>query len=200
MAFDIDDLVADAAEVFALLPRDVPRFVVAHSMGGLVATRLVLNHGVDVAGVVLSGPLLYPDPEKATPLLKAVSSYLAAALPMLPVVPSVVEEISGDPAVREAYANDPLVWHGSMPAKTGDSVLKRIDDTAARAAEFTKPILILHGALDTLCLPQGSKDFIARISSGDKRLEMIDGVLHEILWEESVRKRVVEWISEHITN
>jgi len=44
--------------------RDIPLFVVAHSMGGMVALRAAISHPDFFKGMVLNGPLIIPGKRK----------------------------------------------------------------------------------------------------------------------------------------
>src|SRR3954470_2628953 len=99
---DFEAIVDDLRGVVQDARGDLPVVMVGHSMGGLIATRYAQRHREDLAGLVLSGP--------AVGLGPVFEGWLAAA--ELPADPIDVAVLSRDPAVGDAYAADPLVWHG----------------------------------------------------------------------------------------
>jgi acylglycerol lipase len=208
VAFDIDALADDAAQLIASVHEQraaagrpaLKSFLFAHSMGGLVAVNTVLRRGAHlrIDAVALSSPLLFPDPEKATPLLVAIADVLSTLLPNLPVVSPVTADISDSADVRNAYDADPLVFHKGMPARTAASILRTIANVDAGAGEFDKPLLIVHGTDDRLCKFQGSKDFIGKVGSKDKKLHTVEGGWHETMWGAKERAVVTAWLQKQL--
>ncbi len=56
--------------------------------------------------------------------------------------------ISSEPEEVAAYLADPLV-HGRASMRWGAEILRTMTSTRERAAEFARPLLLMHGALDT---------------------------------------------------
>ena len=93
------------------------------------------------------------------------------------------QAVSRDPAVVQAYINDP--W--SIPAKITARIGRRIaQDLAAgccRSGKITLPILILQGGADRLVDPSGARLLYETVSSKDKAIKVYDGLYHEIFNE-----------------
>ncbi len=88
---------------------DVPVFLMGHSMGGLVVSRMVVDHGDrGLAGLILSSPALALD---APAPLRALAPVLARWLPRLPVGNVDLSILSHDPAIVKARREDPLCIH-----------------------------------------------------------------------------------------
>jgi alpha-beta hydrolase superfamily lysophospholipase len=121
---DYDEVVADLHHVVTWAREaepGVPVVLVGHSMGGMIAARYAQLHGDELTALVLSGPVLGRW-EAADQLL---------ALDPIPEVPIDPTTLSRDPAVGEAYAADPLVWHGSFQRTTLEALrtcLGRIEE------------------------------------------------------------------------
>jgi alpha-beta hydrolase superfamily lysophospholipase len=166
-----------------------PLFLVGHSMGGLIATAFTERHQDRLAGLVLSGALLHIAPE-------------VAALADLEEVPDLglADAISSDPAVVQAYKDDPLVYLGPPPR-----VLLRasgqIEEVRAGLADLSLPLLVMHGSADLLVSPQALKDVVMGVASPDLTARLWPGLWHEI-FNEPQRARVLgvlcEWIAERI--
>jgi alpha-beta hydrolase superfamily lysophospholipase len=135
----VDDLHAVVRRVKERHP-GLPVVLVGHSMGGLIGARYAQLHGDELAGLVLSGPVL--------------GSWTAAtdmlALDEIPDDPLDVSTLSRDPTVGDAYSADELVWHGPFKRPT-----LRAIDTALRTIDAGPklgglPTLWVHGEADQL--------------------------------------------------
>ena len=58
----VDDVVNHCKTMMEKNP-DLPIFIVAHTMGGMIAIRCVLKHPGFFRGMVLNGPLVVPGPQ-----------------------------------------------------------------------------------------------------------------------------------------
>ncbi|MDQ6915666.1 MAG: lysophospholipase, partial [Actinomycetota bacterium] len=97
LLLDLDGAVADVHQVVTRAREarpGLPVAMVAHSMGGSLGTRYAELHPGQLAGLVLSGPLL----GSWAPAMQMVG------LDQLPEVPVDPATLSRDPAVGEAYA------------------------------------------------------------------------------------------------
>ena len=176
-----------------------PRFLLGHSMGGLVALQMVLEQPEKVDGLVLSGAYLSNAARVPRPLL-ALSGPVSRLFPSLPVQSLDTSALSRDPAVVRAYEADPLVYHGKVKARLGHEMLQAGAFVMARADSVHLPLLIMHGGADQLAAPNGSRELYERVSSEDKTLKIYDGYYHEIfndVSKERVVGDVLEWLRAH---
>ncbi|MET8776208.1 lysophospholipase [Nocardia sp. NPDC050713] len=179
---------------------DVPRFLLAHSMGSLIVLYLATRAPIDVAGIVLSAPPL--DIEVGNPVQRLVAPVLSKLTPNLGVLKLDSSMISRDPAVVAAYDADPLVYRGKLPARTGTEILNATATVKGRLDKLTVPLLVMHGTADALAAPS-STDLIER-EAGSKDLTVIryEGLYHEIFNEpeqDRVLTDVVAWLEAHVT-
>ena len=152
---------------------DLPVVLVGHSMGGLIATRYAQRHREDLAGLVLTGPAIGLGP--------VIEGWLAA--PELPSDPIDVAVLSRDPAVGEAYAADPLVWHGGWKRDTLEAFLAA-DLAIAEGPGFGDlPLLYVHGAEDQLVPVQLAQPVVERLAGPDSDLRVLEGARHEVFNE-----------------
>jgi acylglycerol lipase len=178
---------------------DRPLFLFGHSMGGLIVTYYVLNQRPVLRGVVLSGPALQL--ESVSPLVLTVGRVLAQFFPAAPMKTLDSTAISRDPTVVAAYATDPLVYHGSIPAATGLAMVNAVADINSKMEAFELPLLIVQGAADRLVDPEGSKQLYARAGSTDKTLKLYPGLYHEVLNEpekEEIMAEIVAWFDKRV--
>jgi acylglycerol lipase len=146
-------------------------FLVGHSMGGLIATAYAERYQDQLAGLALSGPLLHVAPE-------------VVALAELDEIPDLglADAVSSDPAVVQAYKDDPLVYLGPPPRGFLRSA-GQVEEVRAALGELTLPLLIMHGSADLLVSPQALKDVVSAVSSQDLTARLWPGMWHEIFNE-----------------
>ncbi len=153
----------------------LPVVMVAHSMGGMIATRYAQRHSDQLAGLVISGPIL------GEPALLAQLIALDE-IPDIPIDPAV---LSRDESVGQAYANDPLVWHGPFKRTTVEANAAFLRAIAQDASSLTVPVLWLHGAEDQLVLEAETRGGIEALRAGGASIEekIYPGARHEIFNE-----------------
>ena len=194
IALLIDDLDRIVALAAAREP-DRPGFIVAHSLGALVALEYVSSRGTSLAGMVLSGTGI--DISAIPPLQAAFARALSVLTPGLGLVKLDSSLISRDPEIVRAYDADPLVFRGKAPVRTAAVLLDSARRMSSRLGDVTIPVLVLHGGADRIASPDGARSVHAQVSSIDKRLTVYDGLSHEIFNEpeqDRVIGDVVAWI------
>src|SRR4029077_15482027 len=84
-------------------PGEVPRILLGHSLGGLIALDFVLTHPAAFDALAVSSPFLKPAIE--VPWLKASLAALASKLAPTLLTPSEIDSrgLSHDPAIVAAY-------------------------------------------------------------------------------------------------
>ena len=177
----LDGMAALLGEVQAERP-DGPLFLIGHSMGGLIAAAFLLSHQDAFQACVLSGPLIKTDAAPPAIVL-ALNRLLSALVPTLPMIQLDASTVSRDPAVVEAYARDPLVFHGKQSSRLIAEMTTAMDDTLERAQDIHIPMLFMHGEQDKLTSPAGSVALHDSVRSADKTLKLYPGLYHEIFNE-----------------
>lgn len=157
-------------------------FLVGHSMGGVISSAYLLEHQQKLAGCILSGAALATG-DVISPVQKVVLNTLSKVLPKLPVLQLEANDVCHDPAVVEAYKNDPHVFTGKIRVRLITEILRTADRVLKNAANISLPMLILHGGDDKMASPSGSEKLYAGISSSDKTLKIYPGLYHEIFLE-----------------
>lgn len=159
-----------------------PIFLVGHSMGGLIGSIYLLDHQDKLSGAVLSGPSVkVPDNISSATIL--VAKLFSTLMPKLGLIALEAEGVSRDPAVVQAYLNDPLVYTGKTTARLGAELLKAMKRVAIDASKITLPILIVQGGEDRLVDPDGAQMLHDTVGSVDKTLKIYDGLYHEVFNE-----------------
>jgi lysophospholipase len=191
---DLDQLVVLARTATP----DVPVFLLGHSLGGMIALRYAAVHQDRLSGLILSGSLAALEPVPAA--LRLIGQLLSAIAPRTPLIAIDPSLVSRDPAVVEAYRNDPLVCHGKLPARTAAEIADTVAALPATVGVIGVPALILYGTADRLCPPAGSMMLGERLGSADRTVKAYDGLFHEIFNEperDAVLDDVCAWLSAH---
>lgn len=209
----IGRLVEDLGHVVAaarLQWRQSPLFLFAHSMGGLVATlycqAVAAQRAEDrperpgpVDGLILSSPLLKT---QEAALLQRIATVLGTVAPRLPTIPMDRSAISRDPQVVAEANEDPLNYHGRIPARTGAEFVRGMRRVWRDAHQLRLPIMLIHGTADRLTDPDGSRELYTAVSSNYKQLSLFEGSYHET-FNDTERDRVIEgivdWLEEAVS-
>jgi len=197
---DFEFFLDDVEEYLAALREDypaLPAVLVGHSMGGLIAAALVSRREIAVDAVVLSGPALTLAPGVSRSRL-ALARALCRVLPRLSLEAGLeLEGLSRDPEVVRRYREDPLV-HGRVSAALGAGMMEMQTRMRGAASGVDRPVLLLHGEADPLCLVQGSQDFFDALpkGTGQSELKTYPGLKHEIFNEPEKKQiwaEILEW-------
>jgi acylglycerol lipase len=175
-----------------------PLFMVGHSMGGLIGAVYLIAHQDKLTGAVLSGPLVKLS-DNISPVTVMMGKVLSAIAPHAGLLALDASGVSRDPAVVQAYVNDPLVFTGKNTARLAAELLKAMQQVNAQAGKITLPVLIVQGALDKLVEPSGAPLLYGLVSSKDKTVKVYEGLYHEVFNEpehEMVLGEVQAWIEE----
>lgn len=177
---NFEDYVQDATQVYTWICREkqaLPLFVLGHSLGGLIAIHFCSHYNKAVSGLILSAPA-YKVGEGVSPLKIAAGKIASRFLPKLKMPKSIVEPVSRDKAVVEAYDKDPLTCHFNT-VKQGIEILNAMENLLPVARKISCPVLIVHGTSDRIILPAGSFDLLKNFSSKDKVLQYLPCGYHE---------------------
>jgi alpha-beta hydrolase superfamily lysophospholipase len=173
---DVEHVVDDLHSVVELARGQhpgLPVALVAHSMGGLIGARYAQRHGDELAGLVLSAPSMGLAPVLAPVLVQLPEG---AELPDEPIDPTV---LSRDPSVGEAYANDPLVWHGGWKRVTLEAFHKANEAVDAGPGFGRLPVLYIHGEVDQLVPRALAQPAVERLKGGDFTEYVVPEARHE---------------------
>jgi len=151
----------------------LPLVLVGHSMGGMIGARYAQLHVGELAGLVLSGPVL--------------GSWTAAtdmlALDEIPDDPLDVSTLSRDPAVGEVYSADELVWHGPFKRTTVESLDRALRTINEGPKLGGLPTLWIHGEDDQLVPIGETRAGIATLGFTALEEVVYPGARHEVFNE-----------------
>lgn len=177
-----------------------PVFLYGHSMGALIVLDFVLREPGGLRGAILSSPPIEPV-GVAKPLLIAIARLLTRLYPSfrmkLGIDPAA---ISRDPAVVQAYRDDPLV-RDQVSVRWGTEALDTTLWVKEQAALVKLPMLIVHGTADRMHSPAGSERFYQAIDFPDKELLLYPGSYHEVhndLDHAIMVRDLEQWMDKHV--
>ncbi len=179
-----EDMSSDLHLVADLARREhpgLPMVVIGHSMGGLIATRFAQRYGGELAALVISGPIIGGNAE--------IEALLGMdPIPDVPIDPAV---LSRDPAVGEAYAADPLVYHGPFKRPTLEALFAGVATVAEGGTLGELPTLWIHGTEDALAPIEPTRSAVAGIRGSDFQQRIYEGAAHEV-FNETNREEVLD--------
>jgi len=195
----LDDIILYLEKIKQLQPGS-PIFLIGHSIGGLIATLLLIDHPEQFAGAVLSGSAVQV-PDDVSPLFISLGKFVSFVLPKLGLLKIDLSGLSRNPAVVQDYKDDPLVNSGKFTARISAEINKSFDRVAGEGSQVKAPVLILHGGSDRIVNPACSHFLYALFSSEIKKLVIYDDFYHEIYNDpnyEQVYKDVSSWINNQL--
>lgn len=185
-----DDLLVDLAGVIDTVRGETPGPLVllGHSLGGLVAARLVAG-GLEqpkpawhreVEALALSSPVLASN---MSFLQKAMLAVLEPLTPNLAVANGLKPAwLSRDPAVVAAYEADPRV-HDRIAPRLARFVVDGGPAVLTLAAAWKTPTLLLWAGSDPVVDAKGSASFAARAPKSVVEAHCFPALFHEIFNE-----------------
>ncbi len=180
-----DDLTSDLVAALGFAARErpgLPRFLLGHSNGGLVAIRAMLGGDRGLAGLILSNPLLRLS-ARVPPWKRAVGEFLRVVAPGVTLPTGLTnEQLTRDPDFIAGIEADPL-RHGRISPPLFFGMRRSGPEALARAGEIRLPTLMILGADDTIIDPASGRLFFDRLSSRDKTLKVYINMRHEPLNE-----------------
>jgi alpha-beta hydrolase superfamily lysophospholipase len=157
-------------------------FLVGHSMGSAITLLYTARYQDELAGMVTSGGGINSGDEPPAPRQPEGQ-------------PLPTDFLSRDPAVIEAYVNDPLVYRGPIPAGLGGMM----GDVAEAVPLIKIPALIMAG--NAVADGARSRTLFEKLGSKDKTLKTYDGLRHEIFNEPEqlqVFTDLEAWLENHL--
>jgi alpha-beta hydrolase superfamily lysophospholipase len=181
--------------------KELPIFMLGHSMGSLIAGIYAIEHQDTINGLVLSGcGARYPDigfiQKIGIGLLNVISPGRTLK------VDFIIDGLSHDPNVLKAYTEDPLVFAGQITPSLASGFISSLKRIKKEGFVVLIPLLIQKGSEDPLLSDaERLADYFRNIE--DKTLRIYNGLLHEV-YNEAEEKRnqvlydLLDWLNRHV--
>ncbi|KAK8685223.1 hypothetical protein V6N13_041229 [Hibiscus sabdariffa] len=178
----------------------LPCFCFGHSTGGAIILKAVLDPKVEakVSGIILTSPAVGVQPSH--PIFVMLAPIVSFLLPRYQV--SVTNKkglpVSRDPEALVAKYSDPLVYTGPLRVRTGYEILRITSYLQQNMNRLRVPLFVLHGMDDTVTDPGASQKLYEEASSTDKTIKLLEGLLHDLLFElegEAIMDDIIRWLN-----
>lgn len=176
-------------------PAELPRILLGHSMGGVMALDYALAHPRELLAVVVSAPALR---SAMPPWWKLALANVARATAPSTGFPNGLDPdgLSRDPEVVKAYRDDPRV-HDRISPRLYFAFNEARQRCMREARTLQVPALVLQGMADRLVEPKGALEFAGACPHGMMRFVTLKDVHHEIFNDhgrEAVIRDVAAWL------
>jgi alpha-beta hydrolase superfamily lysophospholipase len=162
--------------------------VFGHSLGGVVATELVLQHGLSVKGLVLSAPAFVPITSRLDRFKWRVLTLIAPRLCLdLGYEPN---RLTHDENVQKLAHADPLI-HSFKSTTLVNWLIQSGQRSLSLAANLKTPTLLLIAGDDLIADPDKTRLFASRVTADILTSVDYEGFYHELLNETPERRERV---------
>jgi len=190
----LEDLLVMEGVLSEEVPGSLPRFLIGHSMGGLIALNRVSTLGEGYDGAIFSAPWLrVPRPR----WMRRLATSFGWLFPRAPLPNGLgSQRLTRDPVVAEAWKNDPLI-HARVTGGLFREAERVQNELLQRSIHPGIPLLFLLAGADRVVDTRISQEFAMGIVQEDVRVEILEGREHEPfndLGREEVFQIVVEWL------
>ncbi|GMQ11637.1 hypothetical protein CsSME_00054188 [Camellia sinensis var. sinensis] len=199
----LDEAVADTKSFIGKVVAEnpgLPCFCFGHSTGGAIILKAVLDPNIEacIAGVVLTSPAVGVQPSH--PIFTVLAPVFSWLFPRLQLRAANKQGmvVCRDPEALVAKYSDPLVYTGSIRIRTGYEILRITTYLQQNLRRLKVPFLVLHGTTDTITDPEASKKLYEEASSTDKTIKLLQGCLHDLLFEperEMIVETIIDWLN-----
>jgi alpha-beta hydrolase superfamily lysophospholipase len=200
-----EDYFLDVDAAFAWIGEhhpDLPRFVLGHSMGGLIALRYVLRKPGGLRGAVLSSPALGIHPDALPPRILVPFIGLISRIAPRFRQPTGLDEntLCRDPDVVRAYIDDPLV-SDTVTVRWYHEFANAIEAVHGEAGSLALPLLLMQSGDDRIVDPEAPDRWLRRVPEGLVDYVCWPGLYHELFNEpekDEVLARTLPWLEAHL--
>lgn len=197
--YAVDDLKSFLDKILTENP-GFPCFCFGHSTGAAIVLKAMIDPKVEasVSGVVLTSPAIRIQPSH--PLVVMLAPVMSFFIPTFQLNSSNKKgmPVSRDPEALVAKYSDPLVYTGPVRVRTGYEILRTTAYLQKNLKRLRVPFFVLHGAADTVTDPDASQKLYEEASSTDKTIKLLEGYLHDLLFEperEEIMEGIIDWLN-----
>lgn len=188
-----EDFILDCDEIVELAKkenRNIPIFMLGHSMGGYITCLYGLKYPNKLMGQIFSGAAV-----NTLPQAKGYRSYLYEFLNLfakkIRIKNPITNDICRDENVVLDYKGDSLVLKDATLNFYVQFLVKGRKYISKNIKEYKYPCFIVHGGADKIVPKEVAFYLYNNISSDDKSIKIYDNLYHEIL-NEKEKNQVIE--------
>lgn len=173
----------------------VPLFLYGQSMGGNLVLNYALRRETALSGVITTSPWLRLAFEPPAMILRVIGLLNLLWPSYTRSTELDAKGLSRDAEIVEAYRQDPLV-HDRISVRMYLEIARAGQWALDHAAEFTVPLLLMHGNADSITSCQASEDF-AEAAHAFTTLMLWKGGYHELyndLQKEDTIAYLIGWL------
>lgn len=194
---NFDEMIADFEQFTVLVdkiyPKNVPRFFMGQSMGGMLGFIYGLKQPEYFKGMMFFAPSLKQHESKKLAMGAAkVISYL---LPKVPIPLPRKNDSSKNPAVFENILEEPYIYKGGVRPGTIRSLVNAMNFTSLNIEKFISCFIMVQGGMDVLVDLECNIDLFEKSSAKDKTLLFYDNLWHDIFHEEEIFE-ILEYLTK----
>jgi len=172
-----------------------PKALIGQGLGAIYALHYALEKPGQVSALVLLAPRW--DPKFEVPQVGGLMKLFKKAEPTSAGRVGVTAgELTSDVGQQAAWRSDPAV-HDVITLRAATQVAEMAAGCAERIGRVGAPVLILHGAADTLADSGASKTK----ASSSVEVEILPGQKHDLLHETGAAAtlaRIADWLAAHV--
>lgn len=190
----LEDLLGMEAEMAKVIPAELPRFLMGHSLGGLICLRRLQVFRGPYAGAILSAPWLAT---ALPPWLRRIGSALGILLPGVPFPAGInPERLSRDPEMVRAWREDPLI-HTRISGRFFREAEREQRKALASGWPGDLPGLFLVPTADCVVRSPVTLGFVRALAGEGVQVEVLEERRHEPLNDlgrDEVYGIVLDWL------
>jgi alpha-beta hydrolase superfamily lysophospholipase len=114
------------------------------------------------------------------------------AQPDLPPATTDFAGMSRDSAAVQAYANDPMIYHGPYKRPLLEAEIVALDRFRTQLDSLTMPVLFCHGTDDPFVDYRTSLAAVGAMPSADVTVRLYEGARHELVNETTRNETIAE--------
>ncbi|MBT8395318.1 MAG: alpha/beta hydrolase [Gemmatimonadetes bacterium] len=191
----LEDLLGMEAEMARQVPGHLPRYLMGHSLGGLICIRRLQVFKGPFEGAIISAPWM------ATALpdwLRKVGRFLGVALPTVPLPAGINPgRLTRDPDMVRAWREDPLI-HTRVTGRFFREAEREQRRAWISPMPKDLPLLFLIPGDDQVVRSSVTETFARGIAGAGTQVELLEGRRHEPLNDlgrDEVYEMVIDWLA-----
>lgn len=189
---------SDISALSADLPK-LPRFIMGHSLGGLIASHYFLNYQHDFMGAVILSPMFGLTHRLV--IKEAFGRLFGRIIPRVSMTSEIdARTLSKDHDRVRQYEADPLIFNTTTPGFYV-AMVRFIAETENGNLNSKRPLLYSHGEQDELCSYKNSRRFYDSLRMPSKEALPAPQGYHELLNDterDATMRAIVAWLDREL--